>query len=101
MPDYTIVWETECQAINPREAAEQAWRMRSAPGSIANHFLVTNPRGETVTVDLADEESAELPPVDSTQRFGGPVRLGLVYATNDRPVDLALIEEPVRRAVTA
>lgn len=133
MPDYTITWEIDCEAINPREAAEQAWRMRSAPGSIANHFLVTNPAGETVTVDLAEAETAEFPWDGRHHRFraffditvlvdaptpeeaarllenvdfdvrpiGGPVRLGLVQATTDRPVTRALIEESTCEAVAA
>lgn len=54
MPDYLVTWEIEQWATDPYEAAAKAWQCRSASGSLANTFIVTNPAtGVTREVDLA------------------------------------------------
>ncbi|WP_157407841.1 hypothetical protein [Actinomadura atramentaria] len=68
MPNYLVRWEIDQDAPTPRQAAQAAWRNRSAPGSIANVFTVINTDTEAAT--LVDLHEPDAPP---GERTGPPV----------------------------
>jgi hypothetical protein len=81
MPDYLIGWDTEHWAVDPREAAEKAWRDRSASGSIANTFQVTDTAtGARVTVDLSAPPEELSGPFPMSRVFGFQIPLGVEVA---------------------
>lgn len=93
MPDYLITWVTEHWATCPHEAAERAWQDRSASGSIANQFTVTDQATQhTTTIDLSvsgicDEPGRE--PYLFTAEVSARVR---VLAANRREAERLLGE---------
>lgn len=60
MPQYLVTWEIDIlDADNPREAAQKAWEHMRREDSTANVFDVTDPQGDTVRVDLSEEEGSD------------------------------------------
>jgi len=60
MPSFRIVWEVDVDADTPLEAAREAFSMMTDPESTAVVFSVTDPNGDTVTIDLDDMDSARI-----------------------------------------
>lgn len=60
MAEFLVTWETDTDdddVETPREAAEAARRMQTAPGTVAVVFTVLNvATGEATVVDLYDDE---------------------------------------------
>ena len=53
---YLVTWEIDIYADSPREAAEKAWDHMRHPFSTANVFTVINKDGDTIIVDLLEEQ---------------------------------------------
>lgn len=50
---YHVTWEIDIEdEDNAVDAARKAWEIMSTPGSIANVFTVTTPRGVRYEVDV-------------------------------------------------
>lgn len=58
MPEYLISWEINIAANSPKEAAKQAKKYMPCPGSgsTATVFRVTDEDGESVNIDLTEED---------------------------------------------
>lgn len=54
---FHVVWEIDCYAETPREAAEQAWEMMRWADSNANYFEVFDQDGVKTNVDLMEKEA--------------------------------------------
>ncbi|MCW2940167.1 MAG: hypothetical protein JWN00_3152 [Actinomycetia bacterium] len=95
MPDYLIRWETGHEAATAREAAELAWRDRSAPGSIANVFTVVDPAaGVQVTVDLSEPPEPPRPrPQGRVFEYASKVEVTLKVIADTEEAAFALLDE--------
>ena len=60
MPHYYVTWDIDVDADSSREAAEVAHATQRDPGTMATVFRVMDETGETITIDL-EEEEAEAP----------------------------------------
>lgn len=66
MNSYFVTWTIEIDADSPREAAELAREHQTREGTSAVVFDVTDEDGETVRVDLLDDD-----PDEGTIAYGG------------------------------
>jgi hypothetical protein len=61
MAEFLVTWETDTEGDDvetPRQAAELARRMQTAPGTVATVFTVLNvATGEATVVDLCDDRA--------------------------------------------
>jgi hypothetical protein len=55
-----VIWEIDVDAEDPREAAEQALAIQRNAQSTATVFDVTDERGQTVRVDLMEQEATDV-----------------------------------------
>lgn len=55
MTDFTVRWSIQIEADNPVEAAAQALLIQQDRQSTATHFMVEDPNGAVVSVDLSEE----------------------------------------------
>lgn len=53
---YRIVWEIDIEASSHKEAAEEALKIQRDPESLATVFDVIGEDGNTVRIDLLDDE---------------------------------------------
>jgi hypothetical protein len=59
MPDYIVNWKIDIEADSPEEAARKALEIQRRLDSIALVFDVTSADGETLEVDLLEEQMVE------------------------------------------
>jgi hypothetical protein len=59
---YFVTWEIDIDADSPRQAAQKAWDIVRAPGSMANVFDVIecDIDGVPTRVDLSEESPIEM-----------------------------------------
>lgn len=54
---FHVVWEIDCYAETPREAAEQAFAHMQRINTTANYFEVFDQDGNRTNVDLSEEKN--------------------------------------------
>lgn len=57
MQNYRVMWEIDIEADSPKDAAQHALLIQQDQDSAALVFSVTNEDGDTIEIDLLEEDN--------------------------------------------